>query len=66
MFYNQMHQKVEGKDRTDDPNKWFVEIYNLPLHFNKEDIVYFIWKTLEKCRALKKPTNPVSYLLSRL
>ena len=61
MFLNQLHQRAEQRDKNDDPNRWFVEIYNLPLHFNKEDIVYFVWKTLDKCHGLKKQTNPVIY-----
>ena len=65
MLYNQIQHKTEEKDRLDDPNKWYVEVYNIPLHFNKEDIVYFLWKTLEKCRALKKATNPVFTILFR-
>jgi hypothetical protein len=66
MYYNQIQHKTDSKDKLDDSNKWYVEIYNLPLHFNKEDIVYFIWKTLDKCRALKKATNPVLAILFRL
>lgn len=62
-MYNQIQQKTDSTNKLDDPNKWYVEIYNIPLHFNKEDIVYFIWKTLEKCRALKKVTNPVPLFL---
>lgn len=35
MYYNQIQQKLDNKDKSDDPNKWYVEIYNIPLHFNK-------------------------------
>ena len=65
MYSNQTQQKTDSKDKLDDPNKWYVEIYNLPLHFNKEDMVYFLWKTMEKCKALKKAINPVIILLLR-
>lgn len=60
-----MYERVEEKEKKDDSSKWFVEIYNLPEHHNKEDIVYFMWKTLEKCRGLKKSTNPVRIYSSR-
>jgi hypothetical protein len=69
MYSNQIYPKVDRlseKDKSDDPNRWYIEISNIPLHFNKEDIVYFVWKTLDKCRALKKTTNPVLFALSRL
>ena len=66
MFAGRTQPRVDNHDRQDDPNWWYVEISSLPLHFNKEDIVYFIWKTLEKCRGLKKNTNPVSLILFRL
>jgi hypothetical protein len=41
-----MNERGEERDNKEDPNKWYVEIYNLPEHLNKEDIVYFMWKTL--------------------
>lgn len=36
-------------------------MYNLPEHGNKEDIVFFLWKALEKCKALLRHTNPVHF-----
>lgn len=59
LFYRLMNT-----DKREDPSKWYIEIYNLPEHLNKEDIGYFLWKTLDKCRALKKATNPISIHLS--
>jgi hypothetical protein len=52
-------ERSRSADRIEDPNKLYIDIYNIPEHFNKEDIVYFLWKTLEKCKAIKKHTNPV-------
>ena len=56
---------LERKEKVDDVSKFYVEVYNLPEHGNKEDIVFFLWKALEKCRALIKHTNPVSPYPSR-
>jgi hypothetical protein len=50
---------------VEDSSKFYIDIYNLPEHGNKEDIVFFLWKALEKCRALIKHTNPVLIHLLR-
>lgn len=38
---------------------WELEVRNLPDHCNKDDLVHFLWKSMDLCRALMKPTNPV-------
>jgi hypothetical protein len=57
--------RSRSREKQDDPNKLYIDIFNIPEHHNKEDIVYFLWKTLEKANALKKHTNPVSPISPR-
>lgn len=59
-------ERSESIEKKDDPNKWYVDIYNLPEHVNTQDISFFIWKALEKCRGLKKNTTPVYNFTFRL
>ena len=46
--------------RQEDSSRLYIDVFNLPQHHNKEDIVYFLYKALERARGLRKPTNPVS------
>lgn len=48
------------KEQKEDGGMHIIDVYNIPEHHNKEDIVYFLWKSLEKCRALKKNSNPIT------
>lgn len=44
----------------------YIDIYNLPEHGNKDDISFFLFKALEKCRAIIKHTTPVIILIIKI
>lgn len=41
---------------------WEVIVKNLPENLYKEDLVHFMWKTMDSCRGLTKPGNPVNHI----
>ena len=49
-----------SRSREKQPNRSnIVKVFNIPEHSNKEDIIYFLWKSLEKAKGLTKPGSPV-------